>query len=388
MKLDPSIFPAESLQIFKILGVKNVRYVGGCVRNALMGLTVTDIDMATTLHPQEVMRKLTDAKIKTIPTGFDHGTVTAIVHSKPFEITTLRKDVETDGRRAVVAYTTDWAEDAARRDFTINALYADMNGIVYDPLGQGLADIERRKVRFVGDSGKRIQEDILRILRFFRFHALYGRGPLDKTGLAASITYAPLIKKLSRERVTTEIKKLLMAAAPQKILSVMQEKRIIPEIIDKNFDGDALAQLIKFQSAVMGQEDDIIFSTRLFLLTGKSNYSHLVLSKKQTDILRHLATVKINFDNEDLRKILYLFPRPYVIASWMVYAAQNKIRLTTFKKMAHNIAENEIPVFPVTGKDLLAIGMAEGAMLGKTLKKLEKKWIDSGFALNKKSLIK
>ena len=176
MIFSKSSIPEEVQRLFTLLGNKNLRFVGGCVRNALLGLPITDIDLATTLQPEEVMQRLNAAHIQCIPTGIDYGTVTAVLNGVGYQITTLRRDVATDGRRAVVAYTTDWAEDAARRDLTVNALYADWNGIIYDPLGEGLKDIEKRRIRFVGDPEVRIQEDYLRILRFLRFYSFYGIG--------------------------------------------------------------------------------------------------------------------------------------------------------------------------------------------------------------------
>ena len=182
----PWLNAPETARLFAALtaGGGEARFVGGCVRNALIGAPVADLDIATDIVPDEVVRRLEAAGIAAVPTGIAHGTVTAIVDHKPFEITTLRRDVSTDGRRATVAFTTDWREDAARRDFTFNALYATAAGEVIDMTG-GLADLEARQVRFIGEPAHRIAEDYLRILRFFRFHAWYGRGELDSSGLAA-----------------------------------------------------------------------------------------------------------------------------------------------------------------------------------------------------------
>jgi hypothetical protein len=185
-------------------GAGSARFVGGCVRNAIRGEPVADVDIATTLTPERVSKALNDAGLKAVPTGFEHGTITAVVGGKPFEVTTLRRDVETDGRHAVVAFTTDWAEDAARRDFRLNAIYADAAGRLYDPTGEGVADARAGRVVFVGDAGTRIREDALRILRFFRFYAWYGREAPDATGLAACAAMKDLIGGLSAERVAQE----------------------------------------------------------------------------------------------------------------------------------------------------------------------------------------
>jgi poly(A) polymerase len=207
------------------------RFVGGCVRNAVLGCAVDDVDIATTLEPGAVMAALKAAKLKAIPTGVEHGTVTAVSHHQPFEITTLRRDVETDGRRAVVNFTTDWAEDAARRDFTLNALYAGRDGVVIDPLGSGLADARAGRIVFVGDAETRIREDYLRILRFFRFLAWYGTGGPDAVGVAACAALKGGIARLAAERINKELLKLLAAADPRGSMRLMAETGVLAEIL-------------------------------------------------------------------------------------------------------------------------------------------------------------
>ena len=192
-------------------GADCARFVGGCVRNALIGKPIDDIDIATRLSPDAVTQALKAASLKAVPTGVEHGTVTAVAGGKPFEITTLRRDVSTDGRRAVVAFTDDWAEDAQRRDFTLNSLYARRDGSIYDPTGHGVADARAGRIVFVGEADQRIAEDSLRILRFFRFLAWYGKGPADPTALAACAAARGRIATLSAERVSKELLKLLAA---------------------------------------------------------------------------------------------------------------------------------------------------------------------------------
>lgn len=201
---------AETQKIMHLLNPDGLQtmFVGGCVRNTLLSQKVEDIDLATQLTPDKVTSLLEDASVKVIPTGLDHGTVTAVIDGKAFEITTLRQDVETDGRHAVIRFSESWEEDARRRDFTINALYMDMNGGVYDPLDQGLADIESQTFVFVGDAEQRIKEDYLRILRYFRFHALYGKGDMDTHALDACRKHAGRVEGLSRERITQEFLKI------------------------------------------------------------------------------------------------------------------------------------------------------------------------------------
>ena len=242
------------------------RYVGGAVRDDLLGLPISDIDLATRISPQEVVERLEAAKIKAVPTGIDHGTITAVSDGQPVEITTLRRDVSTDGRRATVAYTDDWKEDAARRDFTINALSADpRTGEIYDYF-EGLTDLQTRHIRFIGDPLQRIAEDHLRILRFFRFHARFGSGELDQAALDACTERANDLMALSRERIADEILKLLGASDPAPTVAIMLGrailKPILPEIEperlrdlealiaaewDAQIEPDALRRLLKYR---------------------------------------------------------------------------------------------------------------------------------------------
>ncbi len=234
-----SWFSKPGLQrIFSLLNADGgeARVVGGAVRNALMGLPVGDIDMATTLPPQDVVERAKDAGIKAVPTGIDHGTVTLVVDGEGYEVTTLRRDVTTDGRHAEVAFGTDWKEDAERRDLTINALYADASGEVIDLIG-GLADIETKTVRFIGDAATRIAEDHLRILRFFRFFAYYGSGRPDADGLRASARAKDKLSTLSAERVWSEMKKLLSADDPSRALLWMRQAGVLAQILPRRRSG-------------------------------------------------------------------------------------------------------------------------------------------------------
>ncbi|MEE8439400.1 MAG: CCA tRNA nucleotidyltransferase, partial [Micropepsaceae bacterium] len=206
------------------------RFVGGAVRNALLRQSVTDIDIATTLPPDAAVSALNDADIETVPTGIEHGTITAIVNRQAFEVTSLRRDVSTDGRRAIVAFTNDWAEDAARRDFTMNAIYADESGNLFDPTG-GIEDLHAGAVKFVGDPNARICEDYLRILRLFRFHAWYGKAALDEAALKAAAKNKAGLKRLSGERVQKELLRLLEADDPGPALGAMQKHNILGEIL-------------------------------------------------------------------------------------------------------------------------------------------------------------
>lgn len=238
-------------------------FVGGCVRNALLAEPVEDIDLATKLTPDEVTQRLEAAGIKVIPTGIDHGTVTAVLNGRGFEITTLRKDIETDGRRAVVAFAETWREDAERRDFTMNTLLADDLGNVYDPIGRGLSDLEARKVIFVGQAEQRIEEDYLRILRFFRFHALYGVGKPDEAALKACKAHATHISSLSAERITQEFFKIISVDKPVDVLGVMLDNNILPELLRAKDQLEFFGQFCDFQK----RYGLISISSRLYVLS-------------------------------------------------------------------------------------------------------------------------
>ena len=386
----------DTLRLFRVLGDKNLRFVGGCVRNSLMGLPIGDIDLATTLPPETVSEKLTAKGIKVVPTGIDHGTVTAVLNGVGYEITTLRHDVETDGRRATVSFTDDWAADAARRDFTVNALYVDSSGHVYDPLGTGLPDIARRKIRFIGNAETRIHEDALRILRFFRFHTSYGRGVPDNKSLTACTALAPLVKNLSRERVTKEFFGLLSHPRAGKTLSLMAAHAILPHILPKKLDTARFDYLIKLQSTPSTLTHDALMATRLFSLgldaSKKSALvpNHLIINTKMQNVLRVIDTEKIKtlrFDYIDVQVLLYRHGHLAARAVLDVAAATQKIPSARYKKLITLLANAPVPIFPVTGKDLIARGMAAGPDMGRTLKRLETCWIKSGFSMTRAELL-
>ena len=241
----PWMTEAATASVLGALG-GTARFVGGCVRDALLGRAIVDIDIATPLLPEEVMRRLEAAGIKAVPTGLDHGTVTAVAPPRRFEVTTLRRDVETDGRHARVAFTDDWAADASRRDFTMNALFLDAEGRVFDPMG-GLPDLHAGRVRFVGDPATRIREDVLRILRFYRFQAHYGRGEADPPARADCRALAPLLPSLSGERVAAELLKLLAAPDPMPTLRLMAADGVLAMLLPEARRLARLAALIPLE---------------------------------------------------------------------------------------------------------------------------------------------
>ena len=352
-------------------------FVGGCVRNTLLGLPTGDVDIATVHPPQDSTRRLESAGIKVVPTGIDHGTVMAVADGVPFEVTTLRRDVATDGRHAVVAFTTDWNEDAQRRDFTVNTLFADGAGHIYDPTGKGLSDIDANRIVFVGDPEKRIAEDVLRILRFFRFHAAYGQGAPDAAALAACRKAAPLIQNLSRERITQEIFKILTGPDPAGILEIMFQNGVMADLAHPECELAALNMLIGLQNRLGA----VSLEARLAMLAaGQAAHlpvleKYLLLSGQQkktlTQILRAVRSPTT------IKERLYYYGRESGGQSLLVLAAL----------MGGKISDDEIglirdwaiPVFPVSGADLKKLGVAEGPSMGEILKAVEEWWVEWDF---------
>jgi poly(A) polymerase len=359
------------------------RFVGGAVRNALLGEPVGDVDIATPLHPDEVVRRLEAAGLGAVPTGIEHGTVTAVSGGKPFEVTTLRRDVETFGRRAVVAYTTDWAEDAGRRDFTMNALYAGEDGAIYDYFG-GLADLAARRVRFVGDARTRIREDYLRILRLFRFHAWYGKGEIDSDALAAAEAEKAGLKLLSGERVQKELLRLLEAHDPMPALNAMAHAEILPEIVPHTMIG-VLANLVRIQRDHDFAPEPIL---RLAALmphweAARDAARHLRLSKN--DSVRLIAAhtrdqgVKPHFDDKYARQSIYNMGasgfRDVVMLRW-ARAGADATEWRKWESLSHSWVR---PDFPLSGRDAMALGLPEGPKVGALLDKIKKWWIAEDF---------
>ena len=359
----------------------NARMVGGCARDALLGRKIIDIDIACSLAPEISMKRFDKAEIKVIPTGLKHGTITAVINGQHFEITTLRRDVETDGRHAKVAFTDDWGTDAARRDFTINALYLDEDGSLYDPC-DGLGDLEGRQVRFIGDAGERITEDALRILRFFRFAAQIDGAELDKAGVAACMENKNLIGHLSGERLAQELFKILAADNVVSILNKMDKAGIIAEILPNYKDCEKACNYIQFENK-MGRCDIL---ARLSCLIGEKVDDisrHLKLSNSQAKTLKeyneHDIIVHDALNKKDARKYIYLWGRDVFIFALL----QNSLNCQML-----DFAESwAIPIFPLLGRDLIKVGIKAGPTLGQNLKRLENEWIEGDFNLSKEELI-
>jgi len=362
------------------------RVVGGAVRNAMLGVPVKDVDVATTALPGEVLRLAGAAGLSAVPTGVAHGTVTVIADHQPIEVTTLRRDVETFGRHARVTFTTDWAEDAARRDFTLNALYCDADGTVHDPAG-GYADLIARRVRFIGNAEDRIHEDYLRILRFFRFTAEYALGTPDAEGLAASIALAPGLDTLSAERIRAELLRLLAAPRAVEVVGVMADGGLIERLIGVQGDVATLGRLADIEAALGRDADPLL---RLAALSGGNRHlaalgARLRLSNAERERLARLALPDPAFDpatdERVARAFLYRFGpetfRDGVLLAWALSSAAGDDRRRCARFLLP--LRWRAPELPVRGADLLARGLAEGPAIGRIVRAFEDWWIAEDF---------
>ncbi len=352
-------------------------FVGGCVRNALMEVAVSDLDLATDAHPETVMQLAKLAGLKVIPTGIDHGTVTVVSGGTPFEITTFRKDVATDGRRATVAFASDIAEDAARRDFTMNALYARPDGTLVDPLG-GMADLRARRVRFIGTAQHRIREDYLRSLRYFRFHAWYGDPDtgFDPEALAAIAANLDGLAQLSRERVGAELLKLLGAGDPAPAVAAMRQSGVLLQMLPGS-DDRALAPLVYLEA---GLTPDPI--RRLAALGGPEVGEHLRLSKAQTTRWASLRDHAIG--TKDGAELGYRLGE--TLARDVLLLRSALLEQPLLLNLETEISRGASAKFPLSARDLMP--EITGKALGETLKLLESDWIASGFTLTRDALLK
>ncbi|KQM33640.1 poly(A) polymerase [Rhizobium sp. Leaf68] len=402
-----SWFSKPGLQrIFSLLNADGgeARVVGGAVRNALMGMPVGDIDMATTLPPQDVVERAKDAGIKAMPTGIDHGTVTLVVDGEGYEVTTLRRDVTTDGRHAEVAFGTDWKEDAERRDLTINALYADASGEVIDLIG-GLADIETKTVRFIGDAATRIAEDHLRILRFFRFFAYYGSGRPDADGLRASARAKDKLSTLSAERVWSEMKKLLSADDPSRALLWMRQAGVLAQILPETekWGIDSIHGLVATEQALGWRPDPMLRLASIIppdaeRVTALS--SRLRMSKNEAARLDQWAkapAIDPSLAETALDRLLYRQGVEGVktrlklaLSSARADMSAGEASMQKIAKLPTLLARAEKfnkPSFPLSGADVLAAGLPPGPQVGEVLGELEAAWVDGNFAADRETLL-
>lgn len=356
-------------------GDNHARFVGGCVRNALLGVTIHDIDLATTHPPERVLERLEASSIKALPTGLQHGTVTAVIDKTPIEITTLRIDTKTNGRHAEVQFSESWEDDASRRDFTMNALYADREGRLYDPLGTGIQDATNRNVKFIGDACKRIEEDALRILRYFRFFAHYALDAPDPQAIEACAAEAHRVHDLSRERITQEILKTLIAPRSLTALRLMKTHHIwgLLEGVEDNFE--SLETLRTRQND--HNATDVLARLCALNLPLPALETSLSLSNTQKRTLKTLRTAKAQPLNtqQDLKKSLYHHGRPATLQAYLTQAD------TLDKEFLNTLKTWPIPKFPITGADLIKEGYTQGEALGQELKRREKAWVDNNFQI-------
>ncbi len=385
-------------------GGEEARVVGGAVRNALLGEPVGDIDIASTTVPEETKKRAESCGFKVVPTGIDHGTVTVVAHGVPYEVTTLRTDVETHGRQATVVFGRDWQTDAERRDFTINALYTCANGDVVDHVG-GLADIETRTLRFIGDAEQRITEDYLRILRFFRFFAWYGSGRPDAAGLKACAKLKDHVQTLSVERVWSELKKLLAAPDPSRALLWMRQSGVLTQILPESekWGIDTIHALIRSERD-LGWKPDALLRLQAIVPPDAARMAELGkrlrLSNADKTRLEAWAladTPKPELSEAGLIKLIYggsrqaLSDRIRLALVGACAAAENDdqamMRAGQYSRLLDVALSAQIPVFPVSGADLIRLGFEKGPALGQALKALETMWLASGFTLTKENLL-
>ncbi len=349
------------------------RIAGGAIRNTLLKKPVADVDIATTLLPERVAELCKASGFGVHPTGIAHGTLTITVDKHPFEVTTLRKDVETDGRHAVVAFTTDWRTDAERRDFTINAMYCDAQGKIYD-FTNGCKDIQNQKVRFVGTPSRRIKEDALRILRFFRFHAQYGKGRLDAAGLAACTRARKQLRNLSAERVRAELLKLLVASLAVPTLKVMAKSGVLGEILPHTDDWHVIEAL---------PADPILRLHALSQspLTLKERFKLSNADAHKIEALIEAPTLSPDLKPDEQRRMLYqLGPELWRDAATLSFAQSGEAKSDRkWKALIALPDKTSLPAFPLKGADLIKAGVAPGPALGEKLARLEDWWIASDF---------
>jgi poly(A) polymerase len=377
--------------VARILGVLDgngeaTRIVGGAVRNTLLGRPVSDVDLATTALPEVTVERARRAGLKAIPTGIEHGTVTVVVNGTPFEVTTLREDLETDGRRAIVRFGRDFAADARRRDFTINALSLGPDARVHDTV-DGLADLAARRVRFIGSARERIREDYLRILRLFRFHAEYGAGGMDPAGLAAAIGERDGLAILSAERIRAEFLKLLVAQRAVEVIGILAETGLLQLLLAGIGEIGRLARAARFDTA----RPDPVLRLAAFLVASVEDASRLRerlrLSNAEHERLigfgRLVARLRSlrEIDAADMRRLAFHFGTAPLVETLAVIEGEPHPRLTTEAeevRRRYEAGKEDAPVFPLTGRDLVARGVAPGPELGRLLAEAREAWLKAG----------
>jgi len=380
------------------IGKENeVRFVGGCVRKAICGEIIDDIDLATSLKPDDVKDRLSKANIKFFETGISHGTVTAILNKKKFEITTLRKDISTDGRHANVEFTSNWEEDASRRDFTINAIYSDIDGRIFDPLN-GIADLKNGKIRFIGTPEERIQEDYLRILRYFRFFAHYSKVDHDQNDIRSIKRHINGLNRISNERIFDELKKILKLKNIWSLFFNEISKEIILNIFPQFKYSERLKTFSSLDKKLVDRYDDDLILAML-IMDQSNNYEYFCHKYKTSNsIKKRFKNISDNFENlkskkfyseENIKKLIYLYNKDQVNdLLFFSICANNKIKNLRVEELIDYVNICKIPKFPISGDYLKKQGYVTGQVLGNKLKKLEQKWIENNFIIEKKVIEK
>lgn len=398
----------ETIKLIEVFDAaeQEIRFVGGAVRDLLAGIAVKDVDVATPASPQQVLGILEKAGIKSIPTGLSHGTVTAVIDSTAFEITTLRCDVKTYGRHAEVQFTHDWQEDAARRDFTINALYCDASGRIYD-YHNGLEDLRAHRVRFIGDAETRIREDGLRILRFFRFTARYSENEIDGEGLAACHQCREMLDGLSGERIAQEMLKFLEAESAATLLGMMDEQRLTHSLFGYAIDKKAIEHWPRVHLMADIEEESTPVAMVLLALLCRAQEASMEdyiiqrwkLSNKQAELLTFLSQVKQiapDLDEAEQKRILRQVGaerfRALALVSWTenLTFTPNKAQMlaAAYRPIIWLAGHWNIPVFPVSGADLAQLGLERGPQMGAWLKQLEDWWEREGYTPTREEILK
>jgi len=380
-------------QLNEIGKESEVRFVGGCVRKAICGENIDDIDLATSIEPEDVKKRLNKEGVKVIDTGISHGTVTATLNNKKFEITTLRKDVSTDGRHAKVQFTSNWEEDASRRDFTINAIYADIEGRIFDPLN-GILDLQNGIIKFIGSPKERIQEDYLRILRYFRFFTQYSKTDYDQDTIQSIKKNINGLNKISKERIFVELKKILSLDNVYNLFDNNQSKEIILSIVPEFKYYERLNKINSFNQKLKDKYDNHLVLA-LLVIDQSDNYEYFCHKYKTSNSIENrFKNISINFENlknkrffseENIKKLIYLSNKNDV-RDLLLFSicANNKAKTLSVEPLLDYVNTCKIPKFPFSGDYLMKHGYETGQALGKKLKSLEEKWVENNFVIDKK----
>ena len=390
MTIQPDWLNTSNIQlVFKLLAQNGGqgRIVGGAVRDHLLGATIGDVDFCSTHTPQQLIEIAQKNHIKYIETGVKYGTVTLIINHHPFEVTSLREDVETDGRHAKVIYGTSFEKDAMRRDFTFNALYMDANGRIFDPLGTGIADLADRKIKFIGDAQQRIEEDYLRILRYFRFIARFNFD-YDPDDYAKIPKLVAGLAQLSAERLLVEFKRIYESDFLVPALRMMSECGIFKQVFDSDIQLDRLEYLT---NNTLTDKNIWLIRFRLCFpnVNMKSLIKNLKLSNKDQKILNQLNQLSniLNLDQAHLAREIYSHGYEMVRHNLIHFAAETNFDFESLQQKLNTAKDFEIPTFPVKGTDLFDLGLKAGPDMGKLIKRLETMWLESDFKLNKQELL-